>query len=259
MNPYKVKHLSPLLKSIHFEHLETQMTDLGIRCDTSITHEIREFECNEPDEDLQAKRLEYLKALAITRDSSLISINPTTHSCKNLLEIFTADKKGSSGINIKYGLPELFSDSWKRTLEEGNVDTEGQDLVLVVYEGNEPVGFQSFNCLIHHPDSVHSNSYDINVDLVLSYVLSAYRNKGYALDLSIGCGIVISDILYALYLAVPDSSIIKTSILADYESDGGVYMTRQIHSCVEGEVLGLRSSNERPSVELRDVQLHGCF
>lgn len=253
-------YLTPLLKSHHFADLRTQLTGQGIRLDRYVTQEDREYECNEQNEDLQNQRMEYLVSLGKQREKSWVSVNPLSYTAVELLQIFSKAKADELSVNLKYGIPDEFDLSWKRLSEKDSLaDREGQHLLIVIYDNDEPVGFQSFICEIRHPlTEIDQLKFELNVELVLAYVIPSHRQKGYGLDLSLACGRVISDILHALYLAAPEFSEISSSIETDYDSDGGEIMATQIYGCLDGEVLSLRSSNERPTVQLKDVFLDGC-
>lgn len=254
----------PLLKPEHFADLATQLTGQGIRFDGFITKEDREFECNEDSQELQESRLSYLETLALLRDQSPLSINPSSHSAAKLLDIFKDSDTTENSVSIKYGIPNLFDLSWRCISEDVLGETEfeeGQYLVLIIYDNDDPVGFQSFNCRIDHPlEDQHPSSFRLTFDLTLAFVLPSHRNKGYGLDLSLGCGRVASDILCALHRAVPDGSIIDITIDSDYDSEGGERMAEQIHSCLDGEVDFLVSMNSRPSVTVnRSIRMDVGF
>lgn len=264
MNITTSKESSPLLKPEHFEGLSTQLTEQGIRFDGFITKEDREFECNENSQELQESRLSYLETLALLRDQSTVSINPSSHSASKLLDIFRDTEIGESHVSIEYGIPNKFDVSWMCASEydlEKTRYTEGQNLVLVIYENEDPIGFQSFDCRITYPFKDRlASSFLLMIDLTLAFVLPSHRNKGYGLDLSLACGRVLSDILCALYAAVPDGAHIDVTINSDYDSDGGERMAEQIRSCLEGEVDSLVSLNSRPSVTVnRSIEMDTGF
>jgi GNAT superfamily N-acetyltransferase len=242
----------PMLRPEHFGQLRTQLTGAGLRFRKRIGHEDREAECPTFDE-------AHLAQIAAARPSSLVVVNPRRPSVRSLsLILRTAQREAMPGekIGINYGLPKRYDKQWAHEIQ-GNTRTEGQNLVVVIYDSAEPIGYAGMEVSISW--ELHDRSVYLRFSPELVYVRPKSRGRGFGLDLSIACGFICSDLLKATYRAVPSGTEIETCVYADYESEGGEAFADHLHSCLEVGVDDLSEYGKRKSIRLRGVDLDAGY
>ncbi|RJQ23982.1 hypothetical protein C4565_10375 [Candidatus Parcubacteria bacterium] len=73
--------------------------------------------------------------------------------------------------------------------------------------------------------------------------------------MSLGCGMLCSDLLTATYRSAPDGFSVACQMSADYESSGGENFAQQILCDLECESDYLRENEPRADIELEEPVL----
>ena len=248
----------PLLRTKNFEGLQTQLGVTGLEFSENIGLYEREASCPEIGATF-GDTSDYLTALSETRQPSKVVLNPKTPSAQALLKQLKKSQKlhvPSEQISIAYGLPETYDRSWKREIKAGD-DSEGQFLVLVIFDPKVAIGYFGIHLSLSHCSEEHAVYLHFVPALV--YVDPSRRGEGFGLDLSIATGQIAQDILVAAYRAVPPGTTIFPCIYADYESEGGENVTAHLNSCLELQVDMLNEFGKRMSIKLQGPDLDAGY
>lgn len=249
----------PLLKPKHFDGLDTRLTDQGLRFSTRIGPSERQdevFEIADGEYELE-EQLEHFQSL---RSYTKVAINPRRPSARSLLKIFLEAKERqlpNESISITHGLPDKYELRWTRERKSEEDDTEGQFLVLVAQDGDQPVGFAGLGITLIH--DAERKQVDICHALELVYVHPAHRGQGFGIDLSIACGYLCRDVFIATYRAAPSGYKIVPTINADFESKGGERFTRQVADALDYQSDILREDGKRKSISVKSTNLDAGY
>jgi GNAT superfamily N-acetyltransferase len=247
----------PLLKAEHFSGSETRLTNRGLQFEACINDDVRggtHLSIGESFDETDG----FLQAFA-GRTPTRIVANPSNISTSDLHSFFESAQENDpleKTFNVLYGLKDDYQRCWM--LEGSPEETiEGQTVVLVAFDGSEPVGFATVRL------SVARAGEGGRVHLLampkLVYVTPSRRGRGYGIDLSIAISWLLADTLKALYRAVPAGSVISVAVSADYESKGGEAITRYVFSELESAVDMLVEHGKRRSIEFDDVELGAAY
>lgn len=251
--------VSPLLKPKHFDGLDTRLTDQGLRFSTRIGPAERQdeiFEIADGDYELE-DQLDKLQSL---RQYTKVATNPRRPSARNLLKILREAKQGllpDESISISHGLPEQYDLQWDRQRKPDGDDTEGQFLVLVAQDGDNPVGFAGLGITLIH--DAERKQIDICHSLELVYVHPGHRGQGFGIDLSIACGYLCRDVFVATYRAAPAGYTIVPAINADLETKGGERFTRQVADALDFQSDMLREDGKRKSITVESTEVEAGY
>jgi hypothetical protein len=257
MNTSIPQDLPPQLSPRSFDGMLTQLTDLGLRHEEFITEEIREYECY-PVTDSDEKRL---RSIASKRGDSFICLNPSNYSATDLINYFTAAEdadKSDSTFRLGDGFKQPYDQSWRRRIFDDGEEKEGQELTLVIFDGDKPVGFQGFEICINRNDSDDSKVVFLTIKLNLVHVIKNQRKKGYGLDLGIGCGHITNNIISALLKVVPDHTSLDVMVETELETFEGEMVAETVFDVIEGDIDNQMEECNRSTVTL-SVVFEGGF
>lgn len=249
----------PLLKPKHFDGLDTRLTDQGLRFSTRIGPSERQdevFEIADGEYELE----EQLDELQNLRPYTKVTANPRRPSARSLLKILREAKERllpDESISLTHGLPDKYELRWDRQRKSEGDDTEGQFLVLVAQDGDDPVGFAGVGIrLFHYPER---KQIDICHSLELVYVHPGHRGQGFGIDLSIACGYLCRDVFVATYRAAPAGYTIVPAISADLETKGGERFTRQVADALDFQADMLRMDGNRKSITVESTEVDAGY
>ncbi|WP_374496609.1 GNAT family N-acetyltransferase [Vogesella indigofera] len=251
--------VSFLLKPKHFDGLDSRLTDQGLRFSTHIGPTERQdeiFEIADGDYEVENK----LEEIQHLRPYTKISANPRRPSARSMLKVFRDAQEQllrDESISLTYGLPDKYALRWDRQRNADGEESEGQHVVLVALEGNDPVGFAGF--VIRLTQDSERKQIDISHSLNLVYVHPAHRGQGFGIDLSIACGYLCRDVLIATYRAAPAGYTIVPYIYADLESKGGERFTRQVVDVLDFQADMLRMYGKRKSIAVQSVVMDAGY
>jgi len=258
MNTSSLEHASPLLNSQAFDGLPTQLTNQGLRHQEFITKEDRDYECCPMDDDAIKKLL----SIASKRGDSFVCLNPTNYPASDLLKYFAdaedADKPDTT-FRLEHGIRQPYDQSWKRDVDAHGERYEGQELTLVIFEGDKPVGFQGFGFYIYRNEIEDPGKTFLTIKLDLVHVVKNQRKKGYGLDLAIGCGHITNNVISALLKALPDHTSLQVIVDSDLETSGGEMVAERIFDVIECEIEHQILKCNRPTITLLPVEFEGGF
>lgn len=250
---------SPLLKPKHFDGLDTTLTVQGLRFSTRIGPTERQDEIFEiVDEDYEVE--DRLEAFQNLRPYTKVTANPRSPSARTLLKFFRDAKERllpDESISLSHGLPDKYERRWGRARKSDGDDSEGQFLVLVALDGNDPVGFAGFGITLVH--DAERKQIDICHSLDLVYVHPGHRGQGFGIDLSIACGYLCRDVFVATYRAAHAGYTIVPAIHADLESEGGERFTRQVVDALNFQADMLRMDGRRKSIAVESTDLDAGY
>ncbi len=254
MNTSIQKDLPPLLNPRSFDGLTTQLTNLGLRHKEFITEDDREYECCPLDNTYAIKRL---RSIASKRGDSFVCLNPSNYPASDLLKHFAdaghGDKPDTT-FRLEHGFKQPYEQSWKRRINENGEDDEGQELTLVIFEDDKPVGFQGFGVSIYKDDVENPMKISLTINLNLVHVIKSHRKKGYGLDLAIGCGHITNNIISALLKVVPDHTSLQVIVDSDLETSGGEMVAERIFDVIESDREHQILKCNRPTIDLLPVE-----
>lgn len=251
--------VSPLLKPKHFDGLDTRLTDQGLRFSTRIGPDDRQndiFEVADGEYELE-DQLEQLQNL---RPYTKVTANPRSPSAGSLLKIFREAKERllpAESISLTHGLPDKYKLRWDRQRKPDGDDTEGQFLVLVAQDGDNPVGFVGLEITLVH--DAERKQIDVCYSLELVYVHPAHRGQGFGIDLSIACGYICRDVFIATYRAAPVGYKIVPAVNADYESEGGEKCALQVVDALDYQADMLRMDGKRKTITVESTDLEAGY
>jgi GNAT superfamily N-acetyltransferase len=251
------KRPQSLLRAEHFSDGQTCLTDQGLQFAVCIDDEARGSACLPIGESFDETD-RFLQAFA-GRKPTRIVVNPSNISTSDLLSFFeTAQEKDppEKRFNVIYALKDDYERCWM--LEDSpEVTIEGQTVVLVAFDGSEPVGFATVRLSVARGGEAARVHFLAMPKLV--YVTPSRRGRGYGIDLSIAISWLLGDTLKALYRAVPAGSVISVAVSADYESKGGEAITQHVFSELECAVDMLDERGKRRSIGFDDVELDAAY
>jgi hypothetical protein len=194
-----------------------------------------------------------------SRSPTRIVINPKTLPLPRLrARLDEAKGHGElNEINVGYGLPKAgaYDQTWH--VEDANDNlVETQHVVFVAFRGKSPVGYAGVRIFIDH---IAAREAEFRIEPLMVYVDPGHRGEGFGLDLSIATGWVATDLLHALYRAVPEHSTIACYVCAEYESNGGEAFTQQIVAELEVSSDTLCAPPKRRTVRIECVDLDAGY
>lgn len=228
-----------MLRPQHFADGATRMNSRGLTLDKLVSHDDRVFECLDLGDtfDEVDQRLEGIASL---RPPARLVINPPRCSAARLMaRMATAQELSEKDpFNLTHGIGRRYERGWKRQ-RENDLAEEGQAIVLVAFDCNEPVGFVGFSVSLVHPDEP-DRAYFLSFSFGLVYVVPVMRGKGFGVDLSVATGWIARDVLWAAYRAVPPRSTISPNLCADWETKGGEVFTYHIRDTLDftSDIIG---------------------
>lgn len=160
-------------------------------------------------------------------------------------------------INVRYGLEEGLQRRWHCRWLPQDEKYESQQVVLVAFNENTPVGYIGLELAVCRPPD-EQLAY-VYVEPSLVYVAPAHRGLGYGLDLSIAAGWICRDLVDATYNAVPSGSRIDGELFADYESERGEVISQYLFACLEWNVDRLKKEGARREVSIGEFILDAGY
>jgi len=249
----------PLLKPKHFEGLATQLTDQGLAFDIQIGPDVRAdevFEIADGEQEVE----EVLAELEGLRPYTRVIANPPQPSAQSLLKMLCDAQESlvpDESISIDYGLPNEYVRQWIRERTKDGDDSEGQQLVLVAFDKDTPVGYAGFEITLLR-DNDESRIF-LGHTLELVYVHPSQRGKGFGIDLSIACSRLCQDVLAATYRAAPFGYTIVPAVNADFESEGGERFTEQLALGLDFRADMLRMDGRRRSITITSTDVDAGY
>lgn len=253
------KTVSPLLKQKHFNGLSTQLTDQGLHFDTQIGPDDRAeeiFEIADGENEVGDVLLELERLRPYTR----VIANPQHPSAQSLLKMLSDAQDllvPGESISIDYGLPSEYVRQWIRERTKDGDDSEGQQMVLVAFDKDTPVGYAGFGITLLR-DNDESRIF-LGHTLELVYVHPCQRGKGFGIDLSIACSRLCQDVLAATYRAAPSGYTIVPAVNADFESEGGEKFTEQLALGLDFRADMLRMDGRRRSITITSTDVDAGY
>lgn len=197
------------------------------------------------------------------RPATRVVVNPKEHPAAKVaasLKRAKARYLPEERMNVVYGLPGRshgnqrrvgdYELEWQFQIDEG---IDAQHLVFVCFDGRRPVGYAGCGFGLWWDD----DSPDLTASLSLSmvYVAPQARGRGFGIDLSVAMSLAGRQFLDALYRAARPGAEVSASVTADYESDGGEAITRQLAREIECHLDFLREDGNRSSIRLGSCAL----
>lgn len=225
----------------HFKNSLVQMGPKGLEFDCEITEQDRE--CEWLNDSKHLDREGFLEHIRTLRPSTRIVANPVRLISATRLKKLMIRGREVGAVEIGgYGIHKTYSSVWDAS------DPEGQDVVLVAFDGQEAVGYASMFVGFFWDPSDKEANFSVGVEGV--HVQGAHRGKGFGLDLSIAAGYLVRDVYEAVYRAIRSGTKLSASIRADYESEGGEAFTEHLRTVLDVHVDILRDTGNRPSITL---------
>lgn len=249
----------PIVKPMHFSRLDLQMTSQGLTFSKQIDSQDRRdeiFDISDGERDIE----EALTRIENHRPFTPIIVNPQSHTAFELHKYFAYAQESvdpSKRVSIKHGLPDEYVHAWKIEKTSDGALVESQQLVIVAFYENEPVGFAGISLSLNYEAPITDVYFHQEIDLV--FVHPKHRGKGFGLDLSVGCSKLCQDFLDALYQAVPAGCQINLGMSAEFTSPGGERFTRQLADGLNVKVDMLRDYGRRYTVKIDSLGVDAGF
>ena len=120
---------------------------------------------------------------------------------------------------------DAYDRQWHRSQSVEGEWSEGQQLTLVAFDGEQPAGFATMGVGLSHDEE---NEVALNVNVELVYVSPSYRGRGFGLDLSLASGSLLEHFVLAVCRACPEGHTVAPMLSADYFSEGGERFTEHL-------------------------------
>jgi hypothetical protein len=248
------KVLRPMLRPEHFKGLETQMGSTGLTFNKTIDADVRRDAALNLDMDWDAME-EYYEQIDASRGPSIVKVNPRQPSAKALSALIESleDKDQWRNCIPTRGYERQWQRKYANARQSNGVGrfVEGQSLIVVIFSGNEPVGYAQFYVSVNRDRG--GKKLFLTIDTELTFILPKFRGKGYGLDLSIACGQICDDVLTAAYAAVPSGSTIIPMVIGDIFSKGGEAFIQQLVDALAFQVDMFREDCKRKTVTVDHV------
>jgi hypothetical protein len=247
----------PILKPSHFADGPTHLTGEGLQLDILIDDDDRRTGGVYAGRTFQDTD-NFLDKFA-ARSPTRVVVNPSAPSKIDLVHFLRdvqARELPGEPINVGYGLPEEYQRYWQLEFDDDGL-REGQTVVAVAFNPIEVVGYASMRLSVQY--SPTDQGLYLHISPILVYVIPSMRGNGYGIDLSIACAFLCTDLLDALYAALPARTTISAMISADYESKGGEFFVRHLLSEMECAIDLLRENGKRKSIEIKGVNLDAGY
>jgi hypothetical protein len=239
---------NPLLKPEHFIGATTSLTPRGLSFRAAIGHQEREGEVLTSDSEVFVERF-------AARRPSLCVVNPRVPSAAALKRKMEDAQSTSTDsdlmLDFDYCGLGSYSYSWSATTDSDGFTFEGQRVAVVCYDSKQVVGCAGLG--VHVVRQLGDAEVRLALTADLVYVVPSRRGEGFGMDLSVACGLLVQDVLHALYRAVPTRAVLAATVRADYESAGGEAFTTHLRDCLDVQLDMLREYGKR-----RSVQIGGC-
>lgn len=131
---------------------------------------------------------------------------------------------------------------------------EGQSIVLVCFEGNDPVGLVGLHLSVTRSSVFKSVTVDVLLDLVC--VGPTSLDSSPVLDLTIGVCRIVHSLTKAAYRAAPRGAELQGSIDGDVQDATGRHLAKQVCSHMVETFEGLGRRGRRRTVTLGKVENH---
>lgn len=252
----------PLLHPHHFSAKSVlRLGDRGFEADFIVDSKARHSFSLGCKTDTRATRREQFLEQPVTR----LLINPQRLPPRQLRAHFQVAARQNQGpfdfrrfLRGRRDYPTRLSIGPRYFDDDGDVAEdylpEGQTIVLVGFEGDQPRGFIG----LHLSATQSSIRNTVTVDVLLDWVSTASSSdeSHHVLDLTIGACRVIESLIEAVYRAAPRGAELRGSIDGDVQGVVGRCLAAHLHARMLAafDVLGRRES--RRTVSFGEVQNH---
>lgn len=126
---------------------------------------------------------------------------------------------------------------------------------MVAVHQREPVGFfgGSVEVIVHEDD--REVYLVVAADMV--HVVPRYRGQGFSMDLSVATGIMLRELLQAVYRAAPAHSEVNVILRADIHTSGGDYFAGKLAESLEYELEALKEDGRRRTISIGSFDFEG--
>ncbi|WP_295539321.1 hypothetical protein [uncultured Pseudacidovorax sp.] len=154
------------------------------------------------------------------------------------------------------GLPRRLVRGWQHRIQPADgYSAEGQSVVMVAIHQREPVGFfgGSVEVIVHDDD--REVYLVVAADMV--YVVPRYRGQGFSMDLSVATGIMLRELLQAVYRAAAPHSEVNVILRADIHTTGGDYFAGKLAESLGYELEVLKEEGRRRTIRIGSFDFEG--
>lgn len=233
-----ITSLGPLLQPQHFVSGRVRLRPRGLTFDAYIEHARRasgSFVFHK-----SRARWTDGHGLAQQRQPSRCLINPHSPSAEELEAIVNAAEFDAPMVDdyaADYGLRDPYDLAWKRW-EEQSTTVEGQYIVVVCLNGDQPVGYAGIDIALRRDIDECELALDVEPRHV--YVVPPLRGQGFGIDLAVTCGGILIDVLDAISCACPPCWALAVSMCSEYPGAADHVFTRHVTALLNRHLRVLR-------------------